>query len=186
MVVILDPSGTHSNEPTPATHEQVGRLCAAWAFLELMTEQTLWGILDITKSNKLGPLLTWRLDMRTRWQMILDHAPKKHSKDDIISLKEMNKKVGTVTRDRNIIVHGVIHGAWRLKETDKVVPCWTAFRGVGAGKAYFVSTTSVSIVRENIQKLAHQVRDFNASKNYSEVSDLAATELVTETWPVPL
>src|SRR5262249_50804280 len=136
-----------SMEPTPKTMEEIGRLCGAWSYLEVLTEQTLWGILDA--DEKLGPVITWRLDMRSRWQLILEHAPKKHDSKDIDELRAINKDLATVTRDRNIIAHGLVHAAMNfpgerpepgvvdhlLKDADVMrVPCWTVFRGAEAGK----------------------------------------------------
>src|SRR5687768_5953228 len=100
MVVKNDPWPI--GEPSRLTHEDVGRLCAAWSFLEYVTEQTLWGILDIKPDNKLGPLISWRLDMRGRWQLIIDQAESKHTKEDQATLRDINKKISDATRDRNI------------------------------------------------------------------------------------
>jgi hypothetical protein len=94
-------------EASPAIFQEVGRLCSAWSFLEKRTENMLWGILDA--DERLGPIITWRLDLRGRWQLILKHAHKKHGADQIKELRNMNKDIVVVTRDRNIIVHGLIH-----------------------------------------------------------------------------
>lgn len=56
-------------EPSPQTFEEIGRLCVAWSYLEHVTEQTIWGVLEL--DDKLGPLITTRLDMRGRWDLIL-------------------------------------------------------------------------------------------------------------------
>jgi hypothetical protein len=96
---------------------EIRRLCMAWAFLERVTERTIWGILDV--DEKIGPVITYRLDMRGRWALLMDWAPRKHIGADLKELSEVNADVGTVNTDRNIIVHGIVHA---LAETNLQVP----------------------------------------------------------------
>jgi hypothetical protein len=51
-------------EPSAETKQEIGQLCMAWSFLEAMSEKTLWGIIDA--DEKFGPLITWRLDVRSK------------------------------------------------------------------------------------------------------------------------
>src|ERR1700730_5237407 len=96
-------------EPSIETFEEIGRVCAAWDYLESVTEATVWGIIDA--DERLGPVITARLDLRGRWQMILEHAPKKLDAGKCEVLRKINKDLTPVMRDRNIIVHGLIHAS---------------------------------------------------------------------------
>jgi hypothetical protein len=185
-------------EPTPETLIAIGKVCGAWSYLEAVTEQALWGILDA--EEKLGPIISWRLDMRSRWQLILDHAPKKHDTEEMKELRAINKDLATITRDRNIIAHGLVHAALIFEGprpppgthidhpiTDANlarVPCWTIFRGVEAGKNFPISTKAVEIVQENIQALARRVANFNQRHSYQKSS--TPKETVEAEWPKPL
>jgi hypothetical protein len=136
-------------EPSPETFIEIGMLCAAWSHLEAVSETTAWGVLDA--DERLGAIITWRLDLRLRWQLILEHAPKKHQQADIDMLRQINKDLVIVTRDRNIVVHGIIHAeiemtgpkpeyGTRLPHDDshKLTrpPCWTIFCGAEAGRIF--------------------------------------------------
>lgn len=185
-------------EPSASTFEQVGRLCAAWSYLETVTEQTVWGIIGI--DSKVGRFITWRLDLRGRWQLILDEATNKHTADDQKFLRNINKRVGIVTRDRNIIVHGVIRALVPLDPAAKqgevaaktgdpslsfsLVPCWTVFRGAEAGKNFPISNNAVEMVLLNVQKTAKEIVDFNVRHKYSAINFPALT--VEASWPKSL
>jgi hypothetical protein len=69
-------------EPSSETMAEIGRLCVAWAFLEGVTERTIWGILDV--DEKIGPVITYRLDMRGRWALLMDWASRRHVGADLI------------------------------------------------------------------------------------------------------
>jgi hypothetical protein len=137
-----------------------------WACLELETERTIWGILEV--DTRIGPLLTWRLDLRARLQMILDCAAKKHSPEDLAFLRGINKQLVVVTRDRNIVVHGAVHYNFA-----KQMQCWTIFRGAEAGKSFPVSITAVRRIMLNIHKLLHDLVKFNDRHKYLVGSDAA-------------
>lgn len=158
-------------EPSPETFEEVGRLCAAWSYLELVTEQSIWGVLEV--ADKLGPVITSRLDMRGRWQLLLEWAPRKHEHRDLDELRSINVDMAAVGTDRNIIVHGIIHASMALHEKPPPYtilgaagatmpfhrpPCWTVARGPNAGKNFPISKKAVETVRLNIQKVGKRGR----------------------------
>jgi hypothetical protein len=185
-------------EPFPKTFEAIGRLCSAWAYLESVTEQTVWGIIG-TDAN-IGRFITWRLDLRSRWQLILEQAPAKHIETDMANLRRINKDVSTIAHDRNIIVHGLIHAVITLPGPKPPMgtvigpvgkpydfhrtPCWTVFRGAEAGKNFLVSSRAVELVCANIQKVAEMVVDFNRAKNYSAINPQSVN--IEADWPKPL
>jgi hypothetical protein len=185
-------------EPTPETFMEMGQLCSSWSYLEAVTEEVLWGILDA--DQRLGPLITWRLDMRSRWQLILEHAPKKHGAKEMEELRSINKHLRTVTRDRNIIVHGLVHATLNLREPRPPrgqpaghlmipenlmrIPCWTVFRGAEAGKNFPISTKAAKTVKENIGALARRVENFNARHGYP--AGTPTNETIEADWPKPL
>lgn len=146
---------------------EIGSLCGAWAFLEIITEQTIWGILRL--DAHVGRHVTWRLDMKMRWELLLklgaDHLP-----GEMSFLRKTNKAVTICTRDRNIIVHGVIHALLEDGDPSKPAAFWTVFRGADAGKKFPVSTKAVGVVRDNIQKIGHDLRSFNERHNFTDHS----------------
>jgi hypothetical protein len=165
-------------EPRAATYREMGRLCVAWSNLEGRSEATLWGILDA--DERLGPVITWRLDLRGRWQMILEHAPKKHNRQEVEEFRGINRRLIPVMRDRNIIIHGLVHASLEVEGEPKsgdiihgplrfVRPaCWTVFRGSEAGKSFPISEDAVVIVRDNINFLAEQVIALNRRHGYTK------------------
>jgi len=155
------------------------------------------GLLDA--DDRLGPVITWRLDLRGRWQLILEHAPKKHDLKDIQDLRGINKDLTLITRDRNIIVHGLVHarvvtgtppGHYEVvgRAGEKVpfvrVPCWTIFRGAEAGKSFPVSTKAVEIVGKNIQELGRRIEEFNKRLGYFNSSLIP--DHIEDDWPKPV
>lgn len=72
-------------EPSPETFKEIGVLCVAWSSLEKCAEATIWGLL--VADEKLGTVITGRLDLRARFELILQHAPKKHSPADVQELR---------------------------------------------------------------------------------------------------
>jgi hypothetical protein len=182
-------------EPSPQTYEEVGRLCAAWSYLELVTEQTIWGVLEV--DHKIGPIITYKLDMRGRWELLKEWAPRKHTAADCKELQVISTDVMKVNIDRNIIVHGIIHTQGTLTTKPPLytivdqyiaglvrIPCWTVFRGAGAGKNFPISKNAVEMVRLNIQKIADRVTAFNARFDYTN----AVTPMpeVETDWPKPI
>jgi hypothetical protein len=131
--------------------------------------------------NKIGPLVTAKADMRARWQLILDHAPKKHDSSEVAALRAINKRVRDVTADRNIVVHGLIHKTSHGDDTP-LPPCWSVFRGEAAGKSFPVSTRAVVIIHANIYTIAREVRHFNNRHGY-ERANLAPNLTVETEWP---
>jgi hypothetical protein len=168
-------------EASPAIFQEVGRLCSAWSFLEKRTENMLWGILDA--DERLGPIITWRLDLRGRWQLILKHAHKKHGADQIKELRNMNKDIVVVTRDRNIIVHGLIH-SWAPTDSEQAPVCWTVFRGAEAGKNFPISLEAVAMVVTSIQKLGRKLIAFNETHKYERT--WPRLDKIEVEWPKPL
>jgi hypothetical protein len=175
---LVDPMIAPS-EPTDATKAEIGSLCGAWAFLEHVTEQAIWGILKLDR--QIGAHVTWRLDMKMRWELLLkvaaDHLP-----GEIAFLRKTNKRVTTCTRDRNIIVHGVIHGLLEGGDPSKPVAFWTVFRGADAGKRFQVSTEAVSIVRENLRILGMEMLVFN-HRNRFPAHDSITGGTAEDHWP---
>jgi hypothetical protein len=169
-------------EPSSDTKAEIGSLCGAWAYLEIVTEQAIWGILKL--DMKIGPLVTWRLDMKMRWDLILkvadDHIPAESA-----FLRKLNKGVVACTRDRNIVVHGVVHALIKDGDPNQPKAFWTVFRGAEAGKKFPISTAAVRIVRENVQYIGHQLAAFNERHKFSPANHPGGGVEQTD-WPKPL
>jgi hypothetical protein len=185
-------------EPSPKTHEEVGRLCAAWAYLETVSEHTLWGVLET--DQRWGEIISARLDLQSFWKLILEQAESKLEPDDFRELREINKSIIVVSRHRNIIVHGRIHASVTLGEQPLPayhslgpdagggevlrVPCWTIFKGPDARRSFPISTEAAEVVRTNVQILARKVEDFN--KRYGHFEGRMPDPVVVTDWPPSL
>jgi hypothetical protein len=182
-------------EPTTRTCREIGRLCIAYAALESEVECTVWGILDL--DGRIGPIVTGRQDLRNRFQIILEYAERKHTKGDIVELKEINKWLTPIMRDRNIVVHGLVsativqHGP--LPQRGTIVaqpfvfgrtPCWTITKGGDAGKSFPVSPEAVTLIRNNIGKVSDRLMRFNQRFNYRLTSQ--QSDIVEQGWPKSL
>jgi len=187
-------------EPSSKTFEEMGRLTTAWSYLESTTEYTIWGMLGLTA--ELGPVVTWRLDLHQRWQLIMERAPEKHDAQAVQELKQIGQHLSTLTRDRNIIMKGVVHAKVSLPDNGEpkgygrtlanagdplpflVQPCWTIYRGGSKAKNYPISDHAVAIVRENVQLIASRIVDFNVRHGYKTAT--MPVEDVEGNWPVSL
>jgi hypothetical protein len=178
-------------EPSPKTREEVGRLCAAWSYLEWTTEHTLWGI-SPTHQNA-------NLDLEGSWKVILKAAPSALDPNDLKDLQQIYQDILTVKRDRNIIVHGRIGALMVLPKRPPTytvvgpsdagyefarVACWTLYKGPEAGKNFPISPNAVEIVRSNIQSIATHVQDFNKRLNFLKGRPI--TEIVEASWPTSI
>jgi hypothetical protein len=156
--------------------EEVGRLCVSWSYLEGAMEATLCGILGL--NDKLSELVTWKMDIQSRGQMIVDHAPSKHTAAEVGYLKDFNTKLKKVAKDRNIILHGRVHKSANRPS------CWTVYRGEGKGKNYPVSPEAVIIARVNIHNLGLELSGFNDRHGYREFNK--PSDVIETDWPKPL
>jgi hypothetical protein len=185
-------------EPSPKTFEEIGKLCGAWSYLEMQSEATLWGILKI--DQELGEVFTWKMGMRERWQMICREAKKRLPTEDHETLKAINKLVEVAMRDRNIVVHGLIHakvvlpykppkgsplaGGLAGPHSFDRIPCWSIYMGEAAAKSFEVSTLAVITIRENIMKISDKVQAFNSTHSYTETTEV--NDSIESGWPLPL
>ena len=96
------------HHPDPKFFEELGRLCAAWAYLELRTDSAIWGILKIKKDT--GQHITWRLDMRGRWGMLMSISKTLLTPDKRKTLLALNAHIEELNEQRNLFVHGAISG----------------------------------------------------------------------------
>ena len=181
-------------EPSNETFAAVGHLCVAWSFVEMQSERVLWGILGL--NAELSEAFVWRMGLLQRWQMIVREARKKFTEDEVEELKTIKKLVDTTQRDRNIVIHGVVHAEARLPKKPKSgevigttqnpppferVPCWTIYMGDDAGKNFPVSTESVRTIIENAEKIQKLLGAYIDRKGFTSGTPLAET--VEEDWP---
>ena len=169
-------------EPSQETLAEIGALCIAYSYLESRAEATIWGILNT--DERIGTILTGRLDLRSRFQLIVDHAEEKHTELQVQELKEINKALVKIIRDRNIIVHGIVHAEVNVQTKPRRgeiisndlslpypmsrIPCWTIFKGADAGKSFPISRDAVRTVRQNVQNVAERLRIFNSFFQYHD------------------
>jgi hypothetical protein len=135
-----------SEFPNAKLFEEVGRLCAAWAFLEVLLQNYIWRVLKVNEA--LGQHITYRLDAKQRWEMLCELA-EAHDQELFKLLKANNKTMATLAADRNLVVHGAIQ--WHpVRNT----VCWVIYKGAKKGLPQPCSTDFVTDAREKIQRLA--------------------------------
>lgn len=155
----------------------VGRLCAAWSFFELITDDIIWGILKITP--KVGSLITAEKDIRKRWSIIINHAEGVVTKAELERLRDINKALEQVASDRNVIVHGQILHKFKTKENFAVIT-----RGANAGKFHPMSAQAVQVVINNIQFLAEAAKKIANAHLWLE--DEPKEGEIVKDWPKPI
>lgn len=134
----------------PDLFEEVGRLCAAWAFLEHSVEQEIWHLLGLRE--ELGSVFTDNMDLQRRWDTLLKVSREQGSLLHGSYLTE-RKAIETITRDRNLIVHGRID--WRPGEASRM---WVISRGYYSDKRTPVSAEFVRRTQGEIRRLARAIR----------------------------
>jgi len=183
-------------EPSAETQRQIGILCQRWSSLELETERALLGVLGL--DHRFSRIFLWKLNMRARWQMLAKEAPNRLDSAQSEFVKELNRKVTMIMRDRNIIVHGLVHMAMAPNdqkitkilsaEIDQTVilrpPCWTVFMGEGAGKSYLVSCKAVEVVNANMDRFGDLLRAFNSRNGF--VFNNPFSNNIESNWPEPM
>ena len=158
-----------------------------WSFLEGVTEILLWGIEGADQTT--GPNLSWRKNLSDRWKLILERAPEKHNENDLQTLRTLKNRIVVLVRDRNIIVHGLVHGKIRIPDvasespTMEHVPAWTVFRGPDAGKNFPISEGAVRIVYDNILKVSAEIQAFNKRHGYADHTQQG--DEIEDNWPLP-
>ena len=170
-----------SLEPLMATYREVGRLCTAWAFVEMLTEVTLLGVLDL--SVELTETLIWPMTLQKRWATITKAARSKLPPEAANAARRLEKMVRQVGRDRNIVVHGLVH-AKVFSSGDVREVCWTIFMGEDAGRNFPVSVSAARIIRLNAQQLGSEIGAFNIRHGFNRRS--AQRIEVERDWPKPL
>ena len=142
--------------PPRSLFEQTGRLCAAWAYLEYMIEEKIWHLLGIDET--LGEYITYPLDGRGRWSLMMALLKEK-DQDEHDRLKPLTQRMEIVTRDRNLIVHGLIG----VSENGLT---WTVYRGAYKAKPQPASQEFVEKTREEIGNLTALVRQEPLAKGW--------------------
>jgi len=183
--------GSQLKPIAPEIYQAIGQLCSGWSSLEYVTEHLTRGILQ--GDNTTTPEETWRLSLRDRWKLILKEAPKKHNGNDLQTLETINERIPILVKDRNIIIHGLIH-MWISNPQiidGKVVsgivervPAVTIFRGSEAGKNFPISEQAVRIVYANVLKVNNEIYAFNKDHGYTK-GTIPSDEL-EQNWPIPL
>ncbi|MCJ2009172.1 hypothetical protein [Methylobacterium sp. J-092] len=169
--------------PEPELFEQIGRLCSSWSLLETLSEATIWGLLKV-KPN-VGEAITGRMDMRGRWQLLLDTAKNIHNDTDMACLKGFDRDIKVLNQDRNVVVHGVMSAIINEEQNAyELGPAWSVQRGGNAGKRYPVSTEAVTIIRENIRTTGDKLAEFNGRFGYA-IQSFPLGEVV-KGWPLRL
>jgi hypothetical protein len=134
----------------PQLAEGVGRLCAAWAFLEVVVATKVWQMIGLTEP--MGRLVTDNLDLRRRWQLLIDVA----ELTGVVHLHQLYKSktnaLTDLTRDRNLIVHGAV----TLNPGDKTF-CWQIDRGAYAGRRIPAKAKTVIATKDAVNTFANEV-----------------------------
>ena len=170
----------------------------AWSYLEMLSEKTLWGILGL--NDTLAEAFVWRMQLSSKWQAIKREARKALPEADYFALKALGTAVEACARDRNIVVHGVVHamakidgpkppsgtviGSHEEPPNFVVQPCWTIFMGEDAGKNFLISSEAVEIITKNVQSVAQRILAFNQEHNFNAGTSMKSA--LEAGWPKPL
>jgi hypothetical protein len=184
-------------EPSKETLEEVGRLCQAWSWFEAVTDTTLLAVSDVSERENFSQL--WRIDIWRRWEHLLQRAERGSTAADLAVLRKISTQLVTVIKDRNIIIHGLVHASAKMSGnksyTDGNIPageelsfirapCWSISRGPEAGKNFPVSTKAAECVRLNIQKLGSRLKKYNNEHGYK--TQRSPNKNIEGSWPIPL
>lgn len=164
----------------------------------MLSEKTLWGILGL--NHKLAEAFLWRMQLSSKWQAIKREAKKTMPEQDHLTLKALGTAVDACARDRNIVVHGVVHAMAKYEGDPPptgaimgtaerpvefiVQPCWTIFMGEDAGKNFLICPESVEIIIGNVQRVAQRILEFNVAHSFTAGTPMRDT--IEEGWPKPL
>ncbi|MBZ0163116.1 MAG: hypothetical protein K8H74_10430 [Notoacmeibacter sp.] len=165
-------------EPTMATRREVGTLCQAWSFLDLVSDILLYGLTN--PSDEVISILSEKMEMRSKWENIFKLAKDKLSASDLAELKTIKKLIETVASDRNIIIHGEVSADIAAFPAQAF---WTIWKGANAGKRFPISTEAARIVCENVQYVANSVVDLNKKLGFGTRKTHGE---VVKDWPIPL
>lgn len=135
--------------PTAKFHEEIGRLCLAWAFLEVMLQHTIWNMLNI--GEDMGKYVTYSLDAKRRWELACELAEAR-DKELHKRLKSNNARMAQLTVARNLAVHGVL-----ARDPKTKVMGWIVYKGAKAGKLQPASEQFVIETRTGIQDLVKRI-----------------------------
>lgn len=135
----------------PVYVTEVGRLCAAWSYFEMITDRLLWGILDV--NPVVGSIISSQKEMAGRWSLIVNHASGRLTPPECKFCRLINKELAAVATDRNIVVHGRI---FVEQVTNNVYASIT--RGANAGKWYPLTKEAVDLIIHNIAYLAEAAK----------------------------
>ena len=155
---------------------EVGKLCAAWSFFEYVTDRLLWGILNITP--EIGGIICQYKDMPGRWSLIVNHSESVVSADEFQILKSVNKKLLSVSNDRNVVIHGQI-----LIGSDDQLPYAVITRGVNSGKLHLLSIEAVTTIIGNIVTLEQAAR--RIANNHRWLETIPSGPIISD-WPKPI
>jgi hypothetical protein len=102
-------------EDVPVHLQQVGFLCAQWAYLELLLEIAIWWSLDHSPID--GRTITKSMPMSVLAREARDNAHQKlTNKSELDAMADVAMRVAAVIDERNLAVHGV-----RVVQPDETV-----------------------------------------------------------------
>jgi hypothetical protein len=86
----------------------VGLVCTQWAYLEFLFEITFWWLLGLLNSPKDGRLITGSLNLETLSKRVceLSHLRVQEQEDRKL-FESLRDRIGQITEERNLAVHGV-------------------------------------------------------------------------------
>ena len=160
----------------PEFMNQIGELCAAWSFLEYITDRILWRILEV--NPKIGSMLTANKDLGSRWNLLVNNAGPFVDENELALLQRINTLLATVAIDRNIAVHGQVLKNRGTKQVFAVVT-----RGKHADKHNLIDLPKIQTVIRNIKLLS--LTATNIANTYDWLDEEPVGE-VNDDWAKPI
>lgn len=104
----MSPKEAWVGEIPPEQLDWIGRVAAAWSYLEVSPDDLIWHLLDLDDED--GKIMTSRNDSNRKVQLIRSLAANHLSPTKFGELKRLPDTITALQEDRNFIVHGI--GEW--------------------------------------------------------------------------
>jgi hypothetical protein len=122
----------------------IGRFVVAWSRLDHSLDEVIWSLLRFPVDD--GRVITARLDLTYKLNLLRGLAQRRLSKDDLGALSEIIKRINDLNEFRVLIVHGLL-------VTVKDTPAIQSMRGKLPEEAEFNEVVTTEMPRALMQGL---------------------------------
>lgn len=101
----LRPDQSFVAEIPESQFDLIGRIAAAWSYLEISLDDLLWHFLDLDDED--GRVMTARFDADRKCQLVSTLGSRHLSKAQFQELDGVLKTIQSLKEDRNFVIHGL-------------------------------------------------------------------------------